>query len=219
MSGARLNALLLKRGTDALRYAPLILIVILLGAAVDLLFWYLAFHHGIKHQSAFIPVASAWGLVVIGYLATWLTGITDQRNKSRESRAAAYRGFLSASDDLVAAEAHLADAKAGYDTAESEFDRASRRYESDGSPENKNAKIKADVNVDMRMKLLQTASDKAKKCQERYKTVSSDVETVVARSVRPAFEEFRDCPPQGTPARDDVRSRFIAAAKADSGFM
>jgi hypothetical protein len=219
MSGARLNALMLKRSADALRYAPLILIVIFLGAAVDLLFWYLAFHHGIKHQSAFIPVASAWALIVIGYLATWLQSITDQRSKSRESRAAAYRSFLSASDKRVEAEAHLVGAKADYDTAESEFDRASERYASDMSPENRRSKIFAETGLDRRTKLLQIASGKAGECQEFYIAASSDVETVVARSVRSAFEEFRNCPPQGTPARDGARSRFIEAAKADSGFM
>lgn len=219
MAGDRLNALLLKRSVNALRYAPMILIVIVLGVAVDVLFWYLAFHHGIKHQSAFIPVASAWGLGVLGYIATWLTGITDQRNKSRESRAAAYRSFLCASDERIEADAHLAGASANYDAAKSEFDRASERYASDLGTEHKKAKIEAENALQMRTNMLQSASDEAKKCQARYKAASSDVVPVVARSVRSVFEEFRECPPQDTPARDGARSRFIQAAKADSKFM
>lgn len=213
MSKASLSALWPRKRIDVLQYTRLILFVILLAAAVDLVLWYFAFNAPAQFRSAFIGAASAWGLAVVAYVATWLQAVTDQVKISRDSRRAAYEKFLSASDDLVVANGRLTRNQSAYDSARDELDAAKRKYESNSTDQHRKARITADVNLKMYSKSLSDASNYAENKKMAYEAVSKEVDRASPRSARLAFEAFRQCPPQESADRADARTRFVKAAR------
>jgi len=215
MNRISLDVLWPKKRIDILRYTPQVLIVIFLCAAADGVLWYFCFNAPTQYRSAFISAASAWGLAVMAYVAKWLQAVTDQVKRARESRRVAYAKFLSASDSLVEANARLTDRKAAYDTARDELDAAKRQYDLSPTDQNKRTKITADVKLGKLSEALENASDYANDLPQTCEAASNDVDQLASRSVRPAFEAFRLCPPQHTSDRADARSRFVMAARDD----
>jgi hypothetical protein len=177
--------------------------------------WYFCFNAAAQYRSAFISAASAWGLAVMTYVAKWLQAMTDQVKRTRKSRHAAYARFLSISDDLVIANARLTDSRTAHDTARDELDAAKRQFELSPTDQNKKTMITADVKLDKLWDALRNASNYAEDLPKAYLAASNDVDQLVSRSVRPAFEIFKQCPSQDTADRASARSRFVKAARDD----
>jgi hypothetical protein len=215
MSRISIDALLLKRRVNILKYTPSILVVIFLSLSIDGVLWYFCSQAASQSRSAWIAAGSAWGLAVVGYVSKWLDTITDQVKESRENRRAAYKTFLSESDRLVEARVRLADCQSAYDNAQDKLVAAKRQYELSPTDQNKKAVITADANLEMFSGSLQNASNNAANLLDAYQGASNDVDQLVSSSARPALDAFKQFPPRDTTDRRDARSRFIKAARHD----
>jgi hypothetical protein len=196
------------------RISP-VLIVIVLSMAADGVFWYLGVDGPAPEQTAFILLATGWAVAVMALAA----GLFIDAIKSRNARRTAYEDFVSLSDNLVAALAQVTKAELARDAALSELDAANKNASRKPGDKNLNARLAAYAKFEQAKGVLESVTATAQNLLTAYGAAEAAVALVVAPSVRPSFDEFRNCPPGKTTARASARSRFVQDAGIDRGVL
>jgi hypothetical protein len=215
MSRIDRDALLLRKRVDLLSYTPQFLAIITVCIVIDLVFWYFCLESAPANRSPFVGAGSTWLAASVTYAATWIKAATDQAKESRKDRKTAYTNFLSASDDFVMANDRHAATEREYDNANNALAAAQRQYESDPTEDNRRARITAEARADVISRSLKDTTTDTENRRGVYEAASKEADRLVPRSVRLAFEDFRQCQPRDSPYRTATRSRFIAAARDD----
>jgi hypothetical protein len=182
-------------------------LIIALTAAGAIVFLIISFTAAARYRTTLMGVASAWGLAFVGSAST----AAAAAKKSRTKRQNAYREFLDSSDELVAAHERLDLATTRHDEEKAEASATQKQYELYSNAQNGEAAIAANVKLSDARKAWTNADDAVTKLQKDYEAAVQAVGQLAPPSVRPAFEAFRNCPPQDTPARTSARSAFVKA--------
>jgi len=197
------------------RISP-VLIVILLSIVIDGVFWYFGIHGAHRDRSAFVDLATAWAVAVMSLAASlFIAAITELRS-SRNTQQIAYDEFLSLSDKLDAARAKVAMAESDRDAVRSDLDVANKHASLNPDEANLNARLVAYAKFMKAETALSSVRAAVLNLRDAYCAAESAVERVVTPSVRPAFDEFRKCPPEDATAHASARSRFAQAAHIDN---
>jgi hypothetical protein len=200
------------------RISP-VLIVVVLSMAVDGVFWYLGVDGPVPEQTAFILLATGWAVAVMALaLGLFIAAKSDERN-TRKAQQTAYEDFVSQSDNLVAALAQVTEAESARDAALSELDTANKNASRNPDEKNLNARLVAYAKFEQARGVCEALTATTQNLLTDYGAAETAVALVVAPSVRPAFDEFRNCPPENTTARASARSRFVQDAGIDRGVL
>lgn len=186
-------------------------LLIALTAAIAVVFLVFSFTAAARYRTTLIGLASGWGLAFVGSASTAAIAAKKSRTKHQNT----YRKFLELSDDLVAAHERLDLAKTRRDAAKAEAYATQKRYELYSNTHNSEAAIAANVKRSVACKSWTNEDDAVNKMQKDYEAAVDAVDQQAPSSVRPAFEDFRNCPPQDTPARTCARSAFVTAVRLD----
>lgn len=190
-----------------------ILIVILLSVVAGGVFWYLSFRGSTRYQPVFIGLATGLTVALMsGAASSFITARTEAR-RSRDTRRTAYAEFLARSDELMDARAKFAKAESVCDAARRHLDVANTQVSLNPDEANLNARLVASAELKKAEGAFSSVTSTAQNIWKSYCAAETDVSRVVTRSVRPAFDEFRECPPEDTTARASARSKFVEAAR------
>lgn len=188
-------------------------LLIALTAAVAVACLILSITAAARYRTTFIGLASGWGLAFVGSATT----AAIAARKSRTKRQNAYRKFLDLSDDLVAAQECLGRAETRRDAAKVQSDAAQKQHASHPNSDNEKAAIAANVKLSVARSSWKSENATVGRLQKDYEAAGQAVDQLAPRSVRPAFETFRNCPSQNTSARVLARSAFVKASHLDPG--
>jgi hypothetical protein len=199
---------------------------IALFVIVDGLLWYYSVTAPDQVRPALVAAASAWGVAIVGILATWI-GAFRSANLEQEaafttSRRTAYAQLLAFADEFVDSQASLRSAQEGEKNARESLDNATQKQSASlGDKALEEAAIQANAAYGIWDARLSSASAKVKDLIRSYQQAAATVELLapacVITHLQPFIKSLADCSERSETVRKTAREEFVAAIRMDLG--
>jgi hypothetical protein len=197
---------------------------IALFVIVDGLLWYYSVTAPGQVRPALVAAASAWGVAIVGILATWIgafrTANLEQEAAFTTSRRTAYAQLLAFADEFVDALASFRRAEEAEENARKSLDNATQSA-SPGDKVLQTAAIEARAAYDIRDARLSSASARVNDLIKSYQQAAATVELLapacVITHLQPFIKSLADRSESSEKARKTAREEFVAAIRLDLG--